>query len=137
MNFDIRTNVAKRMECAQKIPLQSWIFAETNKPLEEYYTNLSRSKFVLCPEGTGPDCHRLYEALYFNVIPIVLTSTLAPFYSELPVYRVDDWSSVTEESLLANYIDLYNCMEEWKVKNPIWCEPRHWIQNEPIVARGC
>ena len=35
-----------------------------------YYLNLKKSKFCICPEGNGPDCHRLWESLYLDVIPI-------------------------------------------------------------------
>lgn len=63
-------------------------------------------KFWVSPRGNGLDCHRTWEALYLGAIPIVRTSSLDPLYDGLPVLIVSDWSSVTEQFLLAKYEEL-------------------------------
>tara|TARA_B110001469_G_scaffold57318_1_gene55106 strand:- start:869 stop:1813 length:945 start_codon:yes stop_codon:yes gene_type:complete len=57
--------------------------------------------FELSPSGNGLDCHRTYEAIILNTIPIVRSNTLDPIYKEhdLPVVIVDEWSEVTPENL--------------------------------------
>ena len=46
--------------------------------------------FELSPSGNGLDCHRTYEAIILNTIPIVRSNTLDPIYKEhdLPVVIV-------------------------------------------------
>ena len=54
--------------------------------------DLCRSKFVLCPEGTGIDTHRVYESLYCGATPVVLRNSLSHLYERLPVCIVDKWT---------------------------------------------
>jgi hypothetical protein len=53
----------------------------------------------LSPRGNGIDCHRTWEALYLDAIPIVWHSTLDSLYTNLPVIIINDWSEVNEEFL--------------------------------------
>lgn len=55
----------------------------------------------LSPRGNGFDCHRTWESLYLNTIPIVWNSTLNPLYLDLPIIVINDWNEITEEYLLA------------------------------------
>jgi hypothetical protein len=41
-----------------------------------YKNNLFESKFTLCPSGTGPNSIRLWEALSFGCIPVILSDSL-------------------------------------------------------------
>lgn len=75
---------------------------ETVKRRRAYYRLLKRSKFVICPQGTGVDTHRLYEAIFFGAIPIVKTSFLDKLYMKSgKVVIVNDWSDVTFDFLLS------------------------------------
>jgi hypothetical protein len=53
----------------------------------------------LSPRGLGLDCHRTWEALYLDAIPIVWHSTLDPLYENLPVIVIDDVSELSETFL--------------------------------------
>ncbi|CAF1326393.1 unnamed protein product [Adineta steineri] len=53
----------------------------------------------LSPRGGGLDCHRTWEALYLDIIPIVWHSTLDSLYTNLPIIIINDWSEVNEEFL--------------------------------------
>ncbi|CAF1495428.1 unnamed protein product [Adineta steineri] len=53
----------------------------------------------LSPRGGGLDCHRTWEALYLDIIPIVWHSTLDSLYTNLPIIIIKDWSEVNEEFL--------------------------------------
>lgn len=44
--------------------------------------------FGISPRGNGFDCHRTWEMLFFNMIPIVVSSPLDPLYANLPVVVV-------------------------------------------------
>lgn len=65
----------------------------------EFYRSLNRSRFAICPPGNGKDTHRVYECIWFGVIPIVKTSFLDKIYRQLPVWIVNDWSDVTEDKV--------------------------------------
>lgn len=53
----------------------------------------------LSPRGNGIDCHRTWEALYLDAIPIVWHSTLDPLYTNLPIIIINDWKEMNEEFL--------------------------------------
>ena len=55
--------------------------------------------FVVSPHGNGYDCHRTWEALALNCIPIVKTSKIDILYDDLPVLIVNEWSDITLELL--------------------------------------
>ena len=40
----------------------------------KYLYELSGHKYALCPRGNGLDCHRFWECIYLNVIPIVINN---------------------------------------------------------------
>ncbi|MFZ0407711.1 MAG: exostosin family protein [Cyanobium sp.] len=45
---------------------------------QRYIDSLQRSIFALCPSGTGPNTIRLWEALGYGAIPVVLSDTWKP-----------------------------------------------------------
>jgi len=61
--------------------------------------------FVISPFGGGLDCHRTWEALVLNCIPIVKSSSIDHLYKELPVLIVKDWSTLSQELLESTIID--------------------------------
>jgi hypothetical protein len=71
---------------------------ETKRRRIDYYKQLNRTKFVICPPGAGMDTHRIYECLFFGCIPIIKSSFLDPMYNRLGgCWIVGDWSDVTKE----------------------------------------
>jgi hypothetical protein len=92
VNFLPHTNAAKRGECLNAIQDDPRITVRSNLSQEEYHADLSRSEFVLCPEGTGLDTHRFYEALLCGATPVVLRNSLSSFYSQYPVCIVNHWN---------------------------------------------
>jgi len=61
---------------------------------EVYFDYLCRSKYVICPEGTGMDTQRIYEALWCGAIPVVKSSPLDEMHKSLGVKIVNDWSEI-------------------------------------------
>ena len=81
-------------------------WAEVNEqrvPYHKFLSNLSNSKFMICPIGNAIDCHRNWEVLYMRRVPVMRRHPyLIELYKDYPVLFVDKYSDVTEELLLAN-----------------------------------
>ena len=102
INFEI-TNFA-RNDCLQKLSTFG-LYKQERKSFKEYLRELSKSYFVISPEGNGIDCHKTWEALYLESIPIVTKSINIEFYKDLPIIIINDWSEFEPSNF---DIDLYN-----------------------------
>lgn len=110
--FSINTNPAKRVPCYlafAKSKIADEIYKAPNAHL--YRKLLSKYMFVASPEGNGLDCHRTWEAMYLNVIPIVEENEMTLSFEKLslPVWCIKDWkevSSMTEEELAEKYDEI-------------------------------
>jgi hypothetical protein len=100
-----------------------------NIPPQSFYETIKKSKYVISPDGTGFDCHRIYESLLFDTIPIIKRNPLSDFYDRLPVFQIDNWSELNEELLVSQYDLLYNRLIDWKNANPGWTSADFWIKN--------
>jgi hypothetical protein len=58
-----------------EIKSSSKLIVSTNREYQDYLYELSQHKYALCPRGNGLDCHRFWECIYLNVIPIVINNT--------------------------------------------------------------
>lgn len=94
MNFSINTNVQKRLDCYNAFKDDPRVVIKGDRTREEYYDDLSRSKYVLCPEGTGMDTHRVWEAIFCGATPVVLQNPLADLYGAYPVKIVESWNKI-------------------------------------------
>jgi len=128
MNFVIHTNFQKRIECFNCFNGKEWVFNKQNISINEYYKDISKSKYILSPEGTGIDCHRIYESIYFDSIPILKTNQMDNFYKELPVIIVNDWNEITKDFLEKKYDFYYDNLIKWKNNNPNWLYPEFWLK---------
>lgn len=93
-NFTVGTNTTKRNECLAAFADDPRVITRTGLSKQEYYDDLCRSKYILCPEGTGMDTHRFYEAVFCGATPVVLRNSLSDFYSRYPVKIIDKWSDL-------------------------------------------
>jgi len=95
---------AKRLGIKNLFYDKDW--AEVNEQRVAYHTflsNLSDSKFMICPVGNAIDCHRNWEVLYMRRVPVMIRDRyLEKLFENYPVLFVDKYSDVTEELLLAN-----------------------------------
>jgi hypothetical protein len=93
-NFSAGTNVVARANCLKAFEGDPRVLRKdpTGRTQPEYYADMCRSKFVLCPEGTGMDTHRIYEALACGAIPVVLHGALDNLYSKLPICILNSWT---------------------------------------------
>ena len=93
-----RSNVAKIL--IESAPNSTIIYSE-GKFLDrtEYFEQLKMHRFLANPAGNGLDTHSTWEALLAGCIPINPHSTLDPLYEGLPVWLVNDWGEVTDETI--------------------------------------
>lgn len=63
---------------------------------KKYFKDMVQYSFTISPEGNGPDCHRTWEAMYLNVIPIVKRNSFIEYFKNLslPMLIVDDWNEI-------------------------------------------
>ena len=104
--------------CTEKHEFSSLTLISCWKKHEQY-------AFELSPSGNGLDCHRTYEAIILNTIPIVRSNTLDPIYKQhdLPVVVVKEWNEVTEENLKIwheQYKDCFTKDTKDKMKITYW-----------------
>lgn len=62
--------------------------------------------FWLSPRGNGIDCHRTWEALYLDIIPIVWNSSLNTLYANLPVVIINHHKELNEAFLRAKFNEI-------------------------------
>lgn len=101
-NFSIHTNMAIRQPCYDILHKQiEWL---PNIEPTDNLKRLSTYEFCICPEGNGVDCHRIWEALYLKVVPIMLRSpfTETLVRNNIPLVLLDNWGDYIniEKSLL-------------------------------------
>ena len=111
-----------------------------------YFNEISKYKFVICPEGNGIDTHRLWETLYSKGIPIVEKNDLMfNKLKDLPILWTTDYSEITEEYLENKYKEISQktyhfeklfltkysdkCIEEINDFSYYWCNKRN-LQEE-------
>jgi len=111
LNIKATHNPQKRSACIRAFENDPRVTNRERVSVPEYYNDLCRSKFVLCPEGTGMDTHRVYESLLCGATPVVLRNSLSHLYETMPVCIVNSWTDpfyvVTEKSFntsVHNYI---------------------------------
>ena len=89
--------------------------------LQDYLTELTSHRFVLCPPGNGIDTHRLWEALYSRTIPVALDRPAMAAFRDLPILFVDDFKKLTRDFLAGEYERI--CKSQWnwpKLFLPWW-----------------
>lgn len=110
--FSISTNPKERQPAFDILiksqvtdQIKSWVDPE------QYLNLLNNYKFVAAPPGNAIESHRLWEALYLNVVPIVKKSYMMESFYQLglPIWLVDKWTELnqlTEEDLAEKYTEL-------------------------------
>ena len=113
-NFDVNTNQHERNYCLKEIR-NNGLNMSNKLPFKEYLEELSKSYFVISPNGNGIDCHKTWEALYLRSIPIVTKSINIDFYRDYPIIVIDDWSKFNPNDF---NVDLYNkTWGDFNIKN--------------------
>lgn len=138
LNYTQRAD-GRRIVVAEKFYNQPYCFSRniprTNVGFEEYWQEVSRSKFVLSPLGLEVDCTRTWECFVLGAIPIVEHSYLDPLYDELPILLIHNWDEINEEFLDRKYDEIRNQPTNLrKAYLDYWAELLHEKQEE--IRRG-
>jgi hypothetical protein len=97
--FNLATNYGIRAEVANLMKNSRFECFHVNLTRKKYLEILKKSFFTISPPGNGNDCHRTWEAIYVDTVPIVLNSYLSKNLSnELPIYSVDCYTEIFSKS---------------------------------------
>jgi len=111
MNFNVATFPSERTHVLQLFQERPYVTYEPHEASlrgrERYLMNLKSHKFTLCPRGNGIDTHRIWESLYMGCIPIVKRNIVHKDWLDLPILWIDDWSSITQDSLETAYASMH------------------------------
>lgn len=108
VNFNVDTNHNIRNNVKQILVNKGYTFTFPNLTWKEYLYELSTYKFAICPEGNGPDCHRIWECLYLGVVPIVKNIVSFKQFKDLPILFIDDWNKINDKFLEKQYSSFIN-----------------------------
>jgi hypothetical protein len=100
MHFEMSTNYYKRYPCF--VALSGKIEFLPKMDPHSNLIRMAKYKYCICPEGNGLDTHRLWEAYYLRVVPILLRSVHTEILREqsgLPMILVDSWESLDIDKL--------------------------------------
>ena len=122
-NFSIETNFTERLNI-DNITNEKGILMSSKCTQREYLTNIAKSAFVISPPGNGIDCHRIWECLYLNTIPIVKYHHVLDQFKHLPILFINSWDEITIQNLQSkiDMLDLFKnkqdslSFEYWKKK---------------------
>lgn len=86
LNINPHTNPRARMpvlDWFSKMPWCTVEYGQNGHDYEHYLHQLATHKFVFSPEGHGLDCHRTWEAMYLDTVPIMFHARhLEKFFSD-------------------------------------------------------
>lgn len=88
-----------RPDAYKSLPKDLIYYEPTKAHRNTCWEKMIQHAFVVSPHGNGLDCHRTWEALALGCIPIVKTSGLDPLFDDLPVWIVQTWSDVTQDTM--------------------------------------
>lgn len=72
-------------------------------------------RFLANPAGNGLDTHSTWECLLAGCIPINPHSPLDPMYEGLPVWLVNDWTEVTDETVRSKAQEMGEQRYDWSL----------------------
>jgi hypothetical protein len=79
-----------------------------------YYENLAKARFVFAPFGMGLDTYRVWETLWMDSYPIVVSHpAMDTMYTDLPVLIVGKYRDVTPALLESTY-QKFRARKDWR-----------------------
>lgn len=88
---------------------------------QDYVAELASHRFAVCPPGNGTDTHRMWEALYAGVIPVVQNHPALDSFRDLPILFVDRLDGLTKNFLEACEDEIAGKEWNWdKLFAPWW-----------------
>ena len=108
LSFNVVTNNKERKKVLEALKNNRFIENNSFGNHREYFEELKKYKFNLCPEGNGLDTHRIWESLLASAIPVMIRNTFTENLASLnfPIMLLDEWedfNSFTIEDLNKYY----------------------------------
>lgn len=116
--FNSNTNIEERSKALTELkenPLADEIKEKLNP--DKYFKLLNQYNFVVSPPGNGVDCHRTWEALYLDIVPLVKRSYCMEYFKEIGFNL----------KIVDNYKET-NLLSEKKNKNDKILHMDYWIK---------
>jgi len=78
---------------------------------DEFFEDLGKAKFNICPRGNALDTFRFYDTIYSGCIPIVIKEVFhsLPMFKDIPILflnNISDYEILTSDYLEEQYIEL-------------------------------
>jgi hypothetical protein len=100
--FSLSTHFS-RNECYNKF--KNKLIWNNKLSKEEYFIELKKHKYAICPRGNGLDTHRIWECLYLDVIPIMLKRDSINI-DNLPIIYLNDWDELDVNNINTKFKNL-------------------------------
>jgi hypothetical protein len=116
-NFSLNTHIDRKtiynmVKCLPFVTIENMgVFLKYTISRDNFFGQLGRSKFTICPRGAALDTFRFYDSLYSGSIPIVIRQNFhqADFFNDLPILfldKIEDFGLLTKEWLEKQYLEL-------------------------------
>ena len=101
LSFSVVTNNKERKKVLEALKNNRFIENNSFGNHREYFEELKKYKFNLCPEGNGLDTHRIWESLLASVIPVMIRNTFTENLASLnfPIMLLDEWEDFNSFSI--------------------------------------
>jgi len=117
LNLQKNNLVFKSFDCSTNTPVRLKVNAETEAngilmaqpaSFTEYIKKLKQSYFCIAPPGNGVDCHRIWECLYLECVPVIYNHPYTfKEFNDLPILQVDSYSQINENFLKSKITDFF------------------------------
>lgn len=136
LNCKIGTNVKVRQQCWDECNEMGIDADDADKhrlSFEEFINKMKNYKFILSPDGYGVDCHRTWEALFVNRIPVIKNKyPLSRLYENMPVLFVNEWTELENIDLNGIYNKMRNIFNRDILTQEYWDNYIKRIINDSI-----
>ena len=100
---------------------EDYYIQQNNVSFKDFYINIMSYEYMISPEGNGIDCHRTWEILYLNSIPILEDSIYnRNIYSNLPVMMIKSFKDIDKNFLYINNTMKNEYNEYQKINFKYW-----------------
>lgn len=129
LNFSPRNNINERapiLEIAQHYGhLHVGDFQPSHKGRLRDFRNIGYWGINVCPQGNGPDTHRVWETLLMGAFPVILRASHVHRILKalrLPCIALDEWAQLGDVNSLSREFSIL-CEQEWgfsPLTNSFW-----------------
>ena len=125
-SFSIQTNPTERTFYFNKLSEYDFSVGYERLDNENYLLEMSKFMFCFSPPGNGVDCHRTWEAIALNVVPICLKSPVIDYFVGigLPIWAINDFKDIEKYKTSSDLNEKYLSIMKKSNKNPLYL--KYW-----------